>query len=64
MTNFIMGIIGISIGAVVLSGVFITTIKAQNTTGWTTAETALWGLLTVAGIAGIVYGTLAVFGLA
>jgi len=76
MTNFIMGIIGLSIGVVVLSGVFITTVKGVNQSyscpnstggvgvcGWTTAEVALWGLLTIVGIAGLVYGVLNVFGL-
>lgn len=64
MANFIIGIISLTIGVVVLANVFITTIKGTNTTGWTSAETALWGLLTIAGIAGIVYGVLNVFGLA
>ena len=31
---------------------------------WTSAEVALWSLLTIAGIAGIVYGVLNTFGLA
>ena len=63
MANFIMGIISLSVGVVVLAGVFITTVKAQNTTGWAASETALWGLLSIVGIAGLVYGTLSVFGL-
>ena len=63
MANFIIGIISLTIGVVVLANVFITTVKGANTTGWTTAEVALWGLLTIAGIAGIVYGVLNVFGL-
>jgi hypothetical protein len=78
MANFIMGIISLSIGIVLLSSVFITTVKAANTTNtpcynssgmlttcsWSTAEIALWGLLTIVGIAGLVYGVLNVFGLA
>lgn len=64
MANFIMGIVSLSIGVVVLSGVFITTVKDTNTTTWTTAEVALWGLLTISGIAGLVYGVLNVFGIA
>ena len=64
MTNFMMGIISLTIGVVILSSVFIQTVKDTNTSTWTSAETALWGLLTIAGIAGIVYGTLNVFGLA
>ena len=78
MTNFIMGIISLSVGVVVLGGVFITTVKgtSQNSScyyangslsatgcAWTSSEIALWGLLTIVGIAGLVYGVLAVFGL-
>jgi len=63
MANFIGGIISLSIGAIMLANVFITTIKNTNTTGWTTSETALWGVLTLAGIVGIVYGTLNIFGI-
>ena len=60
----IAGIIMLSIGVVVLAGVFITTVQDTCTTGWSAGEVALWGTLSVAGIAGLVVGTLAVFGLA
>ena len=76
MANFIMGIIGLSVGVVVLSGVFINSIKTANQTGtcfyangsgyscgWTSADIAMWGLLSIVGIAGLVYGVLNVFGL-
>jgi len=64
MANFIVGIISLTLGVVVLSGVFITTVKGTNTTTWTDGEVALWGLLTIGAIAGLVYGVLNVFGLA
>ena len=64
MANFIVGIISLTLGVVVLSGVFVTTVKGTNTTGWTSGEVALWGLLTIGAIAGLVYGVLNVFGLA
>lgn len=63
MTNFVMGILSITIGAVVLASVFMSTIHTSNTTGWSTSEIALWGLLGIVGIAGLVYGVMAVFGL-
>jgi len=63
MANFITGIISLTIGLVVLTGVFITTVKATNTDGWGTGEVALFGLLSLVGIAGILYGVLGVFGL-
>lgn len=64
MANFIIGIISLTIGVVVMANVFIVTVKGVNTSTWDTAEVALWGLLTIAAIAGIVYGVLNVFGLA
>jgi hypothetical protein len=63
MANFIAGILSLTIGVVVLANVFITTVKGANTTGWTSAEISLWGLLTLVGSAGIVYGVMSVFGI-
>ena len=63
MANFIMGIISLTIGVVILASVFITTVKNQNTTGWDASEVALWGLITLVAIAGLLYGVLNVFGL-
>ena len=63
MANFLAGILSLTIGAVVLASVFITTIKSTNTTGWSTSEVALWGLVTLVAIAGMVYGVMNVFGL-
>lgn len=64
MASFIGGIINITIGAVILASVFITTVKGQNTSGWSASEVAMWGLLSLVGIVGLVYGVLQVFGLA
>ena len=64
MANMITGIISITIGAVILSSVFISTIKNTNTSQFTTSELAMWGLLTLIGIVGLLYGVLNVFGLA
>ena len=63
MANFVTGIISLTIGVVVLSTVFITTVKDTNTTAWTSGEVALWGLLSLCGIAGVLYGVLNVFGM-
>lgn len=64
MANFISGIISLTVGAVIMANVFIFTVKNQSTAGWSSAETAMWGLLTLIGIVGLLYGVLAVFGLA
>ena len=63
MASFFGGILNLTLGVVILSGVFITTVKATNTSSWSTSEVSLWGLLTLAGIAGLVYGVMQVFGL-
>jgi hypothetical protein len=64
MASFIGGIISLSIGVVVLANVFITTVKGTNTTTWTTSEITMFGLLTLVGIVGLLYGVLNLFGIA
>ena len=64
MANFITGILSLTVGVILLANVFIYVVKNTSTSGWTSAEIALWGLLTLVGIAGLVYGVLNVFGLA
>lgn len=64
MANFLMGIISLTLGVVVLANVFISTVKSTNTSTWSSGEVALWGLLTIAAVAGLVYGVLNVFGIA
>jgi len=60
---YISGIVQISISAVMLSSVYIATIKGTNTTTWTASEVAMWGMLTIVGIIGMLYGTLNIFGI-
>lgn len=60
----ISGVILLAIGVIVLANVFITTVKGTNTSGWSSGETALWAVLTLVAIAGMVVGVLQVFGIA
>jgi len=60
----VTGIISITLGVIMLAQVFIPVVKGVNTSGWTTGETALWAVVSLAGIIGIVYGTFVIFGLA
>jgi hypothetical protein len=62
--TFIQGIIAVSIAAVMLNSVYLTTIHGVNTSTWSTGDAALWGVLSTIGIVGLVYGTANVFGLA
>lgn len=64
MANFIMGIISLSISVVVLANVFIFTVKNTSTTGWSSSEVTMWGLLTLISIVGLVFGVMQVFGIA
>ena len=76
MADFIKGIISLTIGAVLMANVFIFTIKNQShcagtlTNGscsggaWTAAEITMWGLLSLIGVVGLVFGVLSVFGIA
>lgn len=57
------GIITMSIGVIMLANVFIFTVKNTSTTGWSGAEVAMWGILSLMGIIGLVYGIASVFGL-
>lgn len=74
MANFINGIISLSISVVVLANVFIFVVKntsqcygncsaGANGTAWTAPEVAMWSLLTLVGIVGLVYGVMSVFGI-
>jgi hypothetical protein len=60
----VTGIISITLGVIMLANVFIPVVKEVNTDAWTSGETALWAVVTLGGIIGIVYGTFVVFGLA
>lgn len=60
----IVGIISITLGVIMLANVFIPTVKGVNTDTYTTAELALWSVLGLGGIIGILYGVFSVFGLA
>ena len=62
--GFVGGIVNLSIGAIMLASVFISTIKTTNTSTWSASEVTLWGVLSIAGIVGLVVGVLNVFGIA
>lgn len=60
----VSGIISITLGVIMLANVFVPVVKGVNTDTWTSGEIALWAVITLGGIIGIVYGTFVVFGLA
>ena len=63
MANMFGGIFSLVLSIILISQVIIPTVSAQNTTAWSTGEVALWGLISLVSIMGLVYGAGAVFGL-
>lgn len=63
MANFVAGIISLTLGVIMVSAVFIPQVKNTNTSTFSTSELALWGVVSLAGIIGIVYGAFSIFGL-
>ena len=77
MANFVSGIIQISISIVIFAGVYMSTIKSTNTSytcanasghmvascTWSASELAIWGVLGIVGIAGIINGVMNLFGM-
>jgi hypothetical protein len=62
--NAIFAIISLAIVVIVLTSVFIPTVKGVNTSTWSVGEIALWSVVTLVAIAGFVYNVAAAFGLA
>jgi len=73
MANFVTGIISLAISAVIVANIYVFMVK--NLTGqpnssegsrpyWSTTEITMWGLLSLLGIIGLLYGVLNVFGIA
>ena len=61
--SFLRGIVSLTIGVILLANVFIFVVKNTSTTGWESSEIALWGLLSLMGIIGLLYGIGSVFGI-
>ena len=64
MANFVAGIISLVLGVVLVANLFMPTVKGTNTSTWSTGEVAMWGVVGLAAIIGIVYGAFNIFGLA
>jgi hypothetical protein len=64
MANFVAGIISLVLGIVLVANLFMPTVKNTNTDAWTTGEVAMWSVVGLAAIIGIVYGAFNIFGLA
>ena len=63
MANMFSGILSLVLSVILISAVVVPTVKDANTSGFTAGELALWGLITLVAIMGLVYGAAAIFGL-
>ena len=59
----VSGIISLVLGVILITNVVIPTVKDTNTTGWSTSETAVFGLVTLGSLIGIAYGAFQIFGI-
>ena len=63
MANLFGGIMTLTLSVILITTVVISTVKTQNTTGWSTGEVALFGLISLVAIMGLVYSAGSIFGL-
>ena len=63
MANFVAGVISLTLGVIMVTTVLIPQVKGANTDSFTASELALWAVVSLASIIGIVYGSFAIFGL-
>lgn len=63
MANFLGGIISLVLSIILIATVVMPTLKGANTTGWSTSEIAVFGLVSIVVIFGLVYSAGAMFGM-
>jgi hypothetical protein len=59
--GIVAGIVGLTIGVIMMANVLMPTLKGVNTTEWTASETAMWSVAGLGAVIGIVYGILSTF---
>ena len=61
--NMIGAVVALVIAVILVGNVVIPTVKGVNTTGYTSAELALWGIITLAAIIGVFVFAFRAFGI-
>lgn len=61
---FVVGVVSLVIGVLMVINVLVPIVKDANTSQLTTAELAVYGLITLGAIIGLGYSAFAIFGLA
>lgn len=62
MVNFIGGVISLTLAIIMVAQVLFPQVKNTDTSQWSTSEVALFGVITLVTLAGIVYGAGSLFG--
>ena len=60
----VVGIISLVIAVVMVVNVLVPVLQAGNTSGFTTAELAIYGLISLGSFIGLMYSSFAIWGLA
>lgn len=63
MANMLGGALSLVLSVILVTEVIIPTVKNANTTGFTAGELAVYGLISLITIFGLVYGSGSIFGL-
>ena len=61
---FVVGIISLTIAVILVVNVLMPTLQASNTTGYSGAELAVFGVVGLGALTGLAYSGFAIFGLA
>lgn len=61
---FVVGVVSLVIGTLMVVNVLVPIVKGGNTDSFTTAELAVYGLITLGSIIGLGYSSFAIWGLA
>lgn len=63
MNGIVSGIVTITIGVIMLVNVFLPQVFGANTSTWDASSVAMWSVVGLAGVIGIVVGVFNVFGI-
>jgi len=64
MAQMISGIISLTVSILVITNVLIPTVKNTNTSAWSVSEVAMWTVVSLLVIIGMLYGVMNIFGMA
>jgi len=63
MANMFSGVLSLVMGIILVVSVVVPQVKSANTSGWSSSEIAVLGLISIVALLGLAYGAGAIFGL-